>query len=112
MGRSDGGLAQLGERGVRNAEVEGSTPLPSTIQKLSHLDATNAKLWRRWRGRMPKGRAERMSSPALRRSAVSGAGPRDHGALPVRFNTRPARSTVTLIVAPGASFCMWSRMRW
>jgi hypothetical protein len=30
MGRSDGGLAQLGERGVRNAEVEGSTPLPST----------------------------------------------------------------------------------
>jgi hypothetical protein len=26
-----GGLAQLGERGVRNAEVEGSNPLPSTI---------------------------------------------------------------------------------
>ena len=26
----DGGLAQLGERGVRNAEVEGSNPLPST----------------------------------------------------------------------------------
>jgi hypothetical protein len=25
-----GGLAQLGERGVRNAEVEGSNPLPST----------------------------------------------------------------------------------
>ncbi len=33
MGRSDGGLAQLGERGVRNAEVEGSNPLPSTIPK-------------------------------------------------------------------------------
>ncbi len=28
-----GGLAQLGERGVRNAEVEGSIPLPSTIIK-------------------------------------------------------------------------------
>ena len=26
-----GGLAQLGERGVRNAEVEGSNPLPSTM---------------------------------------------------------------------------------
>lgn len=26
-----GGLAQLGERRVRNAEVEGSNPLPSTI---------------------------------------------------------------------------------
>lgn len=26
----DGGLAQLGERRVRNAEVEGSNPLPST----------------------------------------------------------------------------------
>ena len=25
-----GGLAQLGERRVRNAEVEGSNPLPST----------------------------------------------------------------------------------
>ena len=25
-----GGLAQLGERGVRNAEVGGSNPLPST----------------------------------------------------------------------------------
>ncbi len=30
-----GGLAQLGERGVRNAEVEGSNPLPSTIQVLA-----------------------------------------------------------------------------
>src|SRR3989304_5268588 len=27
---NDGGLAQLGERGVRNAEVGGSNPLPST----------------------------------------------------------------------------------
>ena len=26
----DGGLAQLGERRVRNAEAEGSNPLPST----------------------------------------------------------------------------------
>ena len=31
-GFTPGGLAQLGERGVRNAEVEGSNPLPSTIQ--------------------------------------------------------------------------------
>ena len=31
MDRSFGGLAQLGERGVRNAEVEGSNPLPSTM---------------------------------------------------------------------------------
>jgi hypothetical protein len=30
FGRGLGGLAQLGERGVRNAEVEGSNPLPST----------------------------------------------------------------------------------
>ena len=32
-----GGLAQLGERGVRNAEVEGSNPLPSTINNDSDL---------------------------------------------------------------------------
>ncbi len=31
MAIGSGGLAQLGERGVRNAEVEGSNPLPSTI---------------------------------------------------------------------------------
>ena len=38
MNRSDGGLAQLGERGVRNAEVEGSNPLPSTnVKKYSQL---------------------------------------------------------------------------
>ena len=30
-----GGLAQLGERGVRNAEVGGSNPLPSTTMKQS-----------------------------------------------------------------------------
>ncbi len=29
--RPGGRLAQLGERGVRNAEVGGSSPLPSTI---------------------------------------------------------------------------------
>ena len=31
--RAAGGLAQLGERRVRNAEVEGSNPLPSTRPK-------------------------------------------------------------------------------
>ena len=31
-GVRSGGLAQLGERGVRNAEVEGSNPLPSTMK--------------------------------------------------------------------------------
>lgn len=30
-GSTRGRLAQLGERGVRNAEVGGSSPLPSTI---------------------------------------------------------------------------------
>src|SRR6266850_255097 len=30
-----GRLAQLGERGVRNAEAEGSNPLPSTLNHLS-----------------------------------------------------------------------------
>ena len=28
----------MGERGVRNAEVEGSNPLPSTIKTSAHLD--------------------------------------------------------------------------
>ena len=27
----------MGERGVRNAEVEGSNPLPSTIYKIKHF---------------------------------------------------------------------------
>jgi hypothetical protein len=36
----------LGERGVRNAEVEGSTPLPSTILKVRHLRVTRSELWR------------------------------------------------------------------
>ena len=31
--RIDGRLAQLGERRVRNAEAEGSNPLPSTNQQ-------------------------------------------------------------------------------
>ena len=39
---SIGGLAQLGERGVRNAEVEGSNPLPSTIFRNSEAGATTA----------------------------------------------------------------------
>lgn len=39
MDRSSGGLAQLGERGVRNAEVEGSNPLPSTIVPFSWVAA-------------------------------------------------------------------------
>jgi hypothetical protein len=39
FGRS-GGLAQLGERGVRNAEVEGSNPLPSTIPLTSNKSRT------------------------------------------------------------------------
>jgi hypothetical protein len=36
-----GGLAQLGERGVRNAEVEGSNPLPSTITTFDYLARTS-----------------------------------------------------------------------
>src|SRR5207244_12523225 len=35
--RRCGGLARLGKRGVRNAEVEGSNPLPSTIKTSVHL---------------------------------------------------------------------------
>ena len=33
-----GRLAQLGERGVRNAEVEGSSPLPSTTLPYQNFD--------------------------------------------------------------------------
>jgi hypothetical protein len=33
-----GGLAQLGERRVRNAEVEGSNPLPSTRDRKHPLN--------------------------------------------------------------------------
>ena len=36
----------MGERGVRNAEVEGSNPLPSTIYYIKQLDSTPEKLWR------------------------------------------------------------------
>ena len=36
----------MGERGVRNAEVEGSNPLPSTILKVRHLRVTRSELWR------------------------------------------------------------------
>ena len=35
-----GGVAQLGERGVRNAKVRGSTPLTSTILGFSELVVT------------------------------------------------------------------------
>ncbi len=35
---SPGAVAQLGERGVRNAEVEGSTPFRSTRKPLFHND--------------------------------------------------------------------------
>ena len=42
-----GGLAQLGERGVRNAEVEGSNPLPSTIRNISDLRDVRPKWLRR-----------------------------------------------------------------
>ncbi len=34
---SCGGVAQLGERGVRNAEVDGSIPFTSTISPPAHL---------------------------------------------------------------------------
>ena len=37
----DGAVAQLGERGVRNAEVRGSIPLCSTI--LTSIQSNNSK---------------------------------------------------------------------
>ena len=46
----NGGVAQLGERGVRNAEVSGSIPLTSTI--LSHL-APEGYTMARWRFPLP-----------------------------------------------------------
>jgi hypothetical protein len=39
-----GGLAQLGERGVRNAEVEGSNPLPSTTVETTGRGVTMPRL--------------------------------------------------------------------
>ena len=36
----------MGERGVRNAEVEGSNPLPSTTSLLNHLCLLPFALWR------------------------------------------------------------------
>ena len=37
-----GGVAQLGERSVRNAEVGGSIPLASTIVRSSHIAARSS----------------------------------------------------------------------
>ena len=37
----------MGERGVRNAEVEGSNPLPSTIWYNAHLDGRRRERLRR-----------------------------------------------------------------
>src|SRR2546425_2102856 len=91
-----GGLAQLGERGVRNAEVEGSNPLPSTIKYLQipwwpddprvgssvirmititalfhparHGTRRPVALHSRWFGRWPRRHGRRLGSAALGRS--------------------------------------------
>ena len=42
-----GGLAQLGERGVRNAEVGGSNPLPSTNLQIGSLGRGNSRDFQR-----------------------------------------------------------------
>ena len=46
FGRGLGGLAQLGERGVRNAEVEGSNPLPSTTFLFAQMHSNLLLRWR------------------------------------------------------------------
>ena len=67
-----GGLAQLGERGVRNAEVEGSNPLPSTIFILA---ASRPRL----RGRVGRRRATHSptfpdQAPRFTLRAIGGGG--------------------------------------
>ncbi len=69
-----GRLAQLGERRVRNAEVEGSSPLPSTTlrrvclpRKVGMKEAKVSRKFRRIVGPHPTGPTRPAGLPAVKR---------------------------------------------
>src|SRR5689334_22925011 len=85
--RTDGAVAQLGERCVRNAEVRGSIPLSSTkiptqVPKLDLRARDLARLQKRGHStRQFQSRAIRVAAPRAGASAARIAGLRGHRAL-------------------------------